>query len=154
MPRRRKHISALEATIGKSLRELRQRRGMTQAEMAKTLGINQSRISEYERGDLRVPGAVIVRIANALKVSTDEALGLEKPKTATLMNNRRLLRRLRRVDELPVADQRALIRFLDALLARHGMSGRVKSASRANESRASRSVQKRTPNKARRTRVA
>jgi hypothetical protein len=45
-------------------------------------------------------------------------LSFDATKPQTLVRHRGLLRRLRKLDELPAADQKALVRFLDALVAR------------------------------------
>lgn len=118
MPRRRSYITPVdEKTIGRRLRELRVRRGLTQAALAEQLGIDQTLVSNYERGVARLHGALIAAFAQALRASADEILGLKdlKPKP---QENGRLLRRLQRVEELSVADQRAVLRYLAALLER------------------------------------
>lgn len=60
------------------------------------------------------PVALLVDLARALTVSTVELLGVQpetlSPKTA------RLLKRLRRIEELPPADQRAVLKLVDAML--------------------------------------
>jgi transcriptional regulator with XRE-family HTH domain len=53
-------------TLGDHVRELRQKRGLTQADLAARLGVPQSRISEIESGS-RVPNLVtMLRLAAAL----------------------------------------------------------------------------------------
>ena len=53
-------------TLGDRVRELRQKRGLTQADLAGRLGVPQSRISEIESGT-RVPSLVtMLRLAAAL----------------------------------------------------------------------------------------
>lgn len=109
-----------ESSFGRRLREIRKRRGLTQAELAQKLGLQQSMIAQYERGYIRVHAAtLIVRLAAALQVTPNDLLGTEELKIDGALQNRALLRRLKQVDQLPVADQKALIRFLDALIARH-----------------------------------
>ncbi|MEM9192887.1 MAG: hypothetical protein AAGF12_27175 [Myxococcota bacterium] len=62
---------------------------------------------------------MLVRLASALEVSADELLGLQAPGTPRgITNNRRLLRRLKRIEELPKRDQDALIRTIDAFLGK------------------------------------
>ncbi len=118
MPRRRTYITPVdEKTIGRRLRDLRKRRGFTQTEVAEQLGIDQTLVSNYERGAARLHGALVAAFAKALRVSADEILGLKGISAAA--TNGRLLRRLQRIQELPPADQRAVLKFLGALLERH-----------------------------------
>jgi transcriptional regulator with XRE-family HTH domain len=80
---------------------------MTQTELGDAAGVSQRVVAYYESESAQPPGSLLVDFAKALKVSTDELLGVKPiaeklpPKTA------RLLKRLRRIEELPAADQRA-----------------------------------------------
>lgn len=58
----------MTGTVGERVRQVRQERGWTQAELAKRAKIAQSSVSELERGDSR-GSAYIVDIAVALGVS-------------------------------------------------------------------------------------
>ena len=108
-----------QETIGQRLARLRRERGITQAEIAEKLGIVQPMVSDYERGQLRLHGQLIVELSRLLGVSADEILGLEKPKTGGgSVKNRRLLRRLQQLEKLPRLDQQALLRTIDAFLAK------------------------------------
>jgi transcriptional regulator with XRE-family HTH domain len=122
LPRARKQVAPVEVQIGRRLRELRETRGVTQAEVAEALGVNQSRISEYEQGGLRLHGAVIVALARSLRVSADELLGLDKTDSRR-PKNPRLLRRLQRIEELPASERRAVLKILDSLLEKHAGNG-------------------------------
>lgn len=106
---------------GERLQALRKRRGLTQAELAKKLGLYDSLIAQYEGGYIRLHASLIVRLAAALQSSPNELLGSEPVKSDRVIRNRGLLRRFREVDRLPKADQKMLARFLDGLLARHGL---------------------------------
>jgi len=97
---------------------------MSQGRLAAALGINQSRISEYEQGGLRLHGAMIVALSRILGASTDEILGLKKTKTQRPKRSR-LARRLERIEELPSAERRAVLKILDSLLEKHGRNGRA-----------------------------
>src|SRR5712691_4393286 len=123
LPRRRKQAMPVEVQIARRLRELRELRGITQAEMAEALGVNQSRISEYEQGGLRLHGAVLVAMAKTLRVSADELLGLDKRQTPG-PKNARLLRRLQRIEELSAGERQAVLKILDSLLEKHSGDGR------------------------------
>src|SRR5438270_7583928 len=71
----KKRLEEGATDFGRRLVELRKARGLTQVEMAERLGSTQSFVSKYERGDLRLHGELIVKLAAALGVSTDELLG-------------------------------------------------------------------------------
>lgn len=56
---------------GGDIRRVREARGMTQLRLAQILGVDQARVSHYERGT-RTPDADMLRaIADALTVSMD-----------------------------------------------------------------------------------
>ena len=103
--------------IGQRLARLRKERGITQKELAGELGVTQSHVSEWERGNLRLHGELIAKIARILGVSADELLGLSAADKRSL-TNRRLARRLQAFDKLPKRDQEALLRTIDAFLAK------------------------------------
>jgi transcriptional regulator with XRE-family HTH domain len=106
-------------TIAQRLARLRRERGVTQQEMAERLGVSQPVVSDYERGELRLHGELIVTLARILGVSTDEILGYTPaPRTNGAVKNRRILRRLQQLDRLPTRDQQAVLRTLDAFLAK------------------------------------
>lgn len=120
MARKPSQLDLAEA-IGRRLKALRNRRQLTQAEVATQLGVHRSLLAQYEGGYLRLNAELIVHLAAILKASPNELLGSEPIKAERPVRNRALLRRFREVDRLPAADQKALARFLDALLARHGL---------------------------------
>lgn len=122
VPRRRKTNAPVdEKLIGGRLRELRKRRGKTQVEIAAALGVNQSLISQYERGETRLHGALVVAYARALRTTSDKILGLEKIEDDGVLKDRRFLRRLQKIDQLPKRRQQALLKSLDMLLRGAGV---------------------------------
>lgn len=123
MPRRsRIRLPALDLgdeTLGQRIARLRKERGFTQVELAKRIGIIQTLVSDYERDRLRPHAEMVVRFAISLDVTTDELLGRAPPtRQAQTIKNRRFLRRLQLIDKLPARDQEALLRTIDAFLAK------------------------------------
>ena len=57
------------------IRDLREDRDMTQAQMGRILACSQRVYSNYERGDLDIPTAVLIRLADYYDVSVDYLLG-------------------------------------------------------------------------------
>lgn len=63
--------------FGNALKTLRLKENMTQAQLARKLGLTRSVISAYETG-LRLPSYdILIHIAKIYNVSTDYLLGLE-----------------------------------------------------------------------------
>ena len=58
--------------IGKRIRELRKRKGLTQAVLAEMSGLEPSNISHIERAATKLSLPTLVSIANALQVTLDE----------------------------------------------------------------------------------
>ena len=107
-------------SIGMQLAQLRKEKGITQGEMAKLLNVSQPMVSDYERGELRLHGELILQITDILKVSANDILGFKeiKDNNNDAPKNRRLARRLQAIDTLPKRDQDALMRTIDAFLSK------------------------------------
>lgn len=119
MPKKGKYVPPVdEKTIAKRLRETRARRGKTQVEMAKLLGISQSLYSEYESGDVRLHGGLIAGLAKILQTSADDLLLIKPSKENGAIHDRRFVRRLGRIDALSKTDKQALLATIDAFLSK------------------------------------
>jgi len=102
--------------FGARLKDIRAGRGLAQAELGKMVGVSQRVVAYYEQEDAQPPGALLVDLARALKVSADELLGIEPVKDKVPAKTARLRKRLQRVEHLPTPDQRAVLKFVDALV--------------------------------------
>ena len=60
----------MNARIGQNIARLRKARGMSQAELARHLGVDQTMVSKYERGQRRIYVDALETIAQALGVPT------------------------------------------------------------------------------------
>jgi len=109
-------VQEAEENIGQRLARLRRERGMTQVELAQRLDVAQPVVSDYERGELRLHGQLIIKLSDILGVSSEELLGLKKAPSNGALKNRRLLRRLQAIERLPRRDQQALLRTIDRFL--------------------------------------
>lgn len=111
--------------FGQRLSQIRKSRGMTQAELGEAVGVSNRVIAYYEADGAQPPGAMLVDLAKALRVSTDQLLGLKAPKDKRSPRTARLLKRLQKVEQLPPADQRVILKLVDGLLGRRpGTNGR------------------------------
>ena len=117
MPRVGSYISPVdEKTIARRLKEIRKRRGKTQAELAGILGVDQTLVSAYERGVVRVHGAIVAAFAKALRISADEILGLKDMQKDGIFSDRRFIRRLEKIEKLPKRAKQALLKTIDTYL--------------------------------------
>ena len=57
------------------IRDLREDRDITQAQLAKILGMSQTGYSKYETGENDIPTVVLIKLADFYKTSTDYLLG-------------------------------------------------------------------------------
>jgi len=105
-----------DTQIGARLREARIERGVQQKVLAAQLGMDQSVLSRYERGELRLPSPLLARIVRALGVSSDAILGLKETKRTAVVQDKRFLKRLHAIDSLPERQRDALLTTIDGLL--------------------------------------
>ncbi|WP_231571723.1 helix-turn-helix domain-containing protein [Gordoniibacillus kamchatkensis] len=62
--------------IGHRIKELRERQGWSQDQLAELLGMNRANVSNYERGVItNIPSEIIVKLAALFGTSTDYLLG-------------------------------------------------------------------------------
>ena len=70
--------------VADRIKELRERAGMTQAALAKQLGITRSSVNAWEMG-ISVPSTqYIVELAGLFRVSTDYLLGVNSSATVSV----------------------------------------------------------------------
>lgn len=69
--------------IYRRIRDLREDKDLTQTQMGKILSCSQRVYSNYERGDIDIPTAVLIKLADFHNVSVDYLLNrTDNPKTA------------------------------------------------------------------------
>ncbi len=103
--------------FGTRFAALRQARSLTQEELGSKVGMTQRMMAYYEQEDSQPPGALLVDLAKTLDITSDELLGIKPAKPKASPKSARLLKRLQQVEKLPQSDQRAVLKFVDALVA-------------------------------------
>ena len=61
-------------TFGQNLKAIRKRMKLTQAEMAKEIGISQSYLADIEHNRKNISLAVVLRIAKGLNISVNKLI--------------------------------------------------------------------------------
>lgn len=101
--------------FGKRLSKLRKAAGFTQVELANELGVTQRMISYYEGHSEYPPSNLIPLMAQILRVSADELLGI-KPLKKSRQPDSRLLRRMQQIEKLDNSTRRQVIQVIDTFI--------------------------------------
>src|SRR5271157_3559686 len=89
-------------TLGQRVTRIRKERGFTQVELAERIGTIQTLVCDYEKERLRLSAEMALRFALALDISVDDLLRPKSARTVARQPNRKVLRRLERIEGLPV----------------------------------------------------
>ncbi len=109
-----------ESGFGERLVALRRAKGFTQVQLAEASALTQRAISYYENHHGFPPAPALIALAKALRVSTDELLGVKASKAVREevdAEERRLWKKFQLVGDLPEKDQRAVLRLIHSLSA-------------------------------------
>jgi transcriptional regulator with XRE-family HTH domain len=105
--------------LGRRIADRRKALGITQVELAKTLGIAQQTMAHYEGGVSRIAVALLPPLARALKTTIEDVIG-ETGEVRRSASKRgpapKLQQQLERLSALPKAKQRAVMQVLDSVL--------------------------------------
>jgi len=103
--------------LGQRVAALRKEQGITQVQLAESLGIAQQTLAHYEVGRLRMAAGTLPTLARLLSVSIEELLG-EEPKLAKGKRGPapKLQQQLEQIAQLPKAKQRFVMEMLDTVI--------------------------------------
>ena len=103
--------------LGQRIAGFRKDQGLTQTQLAETLGISQQTMAHYEVGRLRVAVSMLPTLAEALDVSIEE---LMDTRPATKKGKRgptpALQQRMEQIGAMPRAKQKFITEMLEALI--------------------------------------
>ncbi|WP_116812457.1 helix-turn-helix transcriptional regulator [Steroidobacter cummioxidans] len=102
--------------LGKSIEKLRKSQQMTQAELARAVGVTPQAIYAYEIGDRRPSVLIVAKLAKALAVTVEELTGLRC--TVPTRKGRlspRAARLAERLQALPTTQRRLVFRIVTSL---------------------------------------
>lgn len=102
--------------LGAHISLLRKARGMTQAELARALGVSQQAVFAYELGDRRVSVLILAKLSKTFTISVEELMGIAKPvRIPKRRLSPRAMRHAERLQALTKTQQRFVIRIIDLL---------------------------------------
>jgi transcriptional regulator with XRE-family HTH domain len=91
---------------------------MTQAELARAIGVSQQAVFAYELGERRISVLILAKLSKIFSTSVENIVGLSKPSsTRTGRLSPRCIRHAERLQALPKTQQRFIIRIIDVLEA-------------------------------------
>jgi transcriptional regulator with XRE-family HTH domain len=117
VPRPPKELLFSKEEVGQRIRTLRLDRGLPQVELARLLSVHQTNVSAIERGRRALTIHQLLKLARALKISTDQILTGSGPRQYGNVD-RRFLRRLQKIDKLSKRDKQSLLGTIDAFLSK------------------------------------
>lgn len=105
------------AALGQRIAQFRKAQGLTQTQLAETLGISQQTLAHYEVGRLRVALVLLPALTQALGVTCEDLLN-EPPTRAQAKRGptSTLQRQIEQVGQLPRAKQKFVIEMLETVL--------------------------------------
>jgi transcriptional regulator with XRE-family HTH domain len=116
-------IIAMEKTrdsvgFGRRLKQARQRRQLSQKELAAMIEVHPRQVSKYEMGTSYPTVAKLLEIVRTLKIRPEELLADIEPQPEEQLSNLRLLQRFKDLEQLPRHDQDTIVELIDAVVAR------------------------------------
>jgi transcriptional regulator with XRE-family HTH domain len=106
--------------LGERICLLRKSHGITQAQLAETLGVSQQTVQAYEVGRRRIQVAALPVVARTLAISLEELFGESTPATRGKRGPApRWQQQMEAIAKLPKARQRFVSEMLDTVLAQH-----------------------------------
>ena len=102
--------------LGIHISRLRKEQGMTQAELARTLGVSQQTVFAYELGDRRMSVLILVKLAKIFEVSIEALTGLTLPIRTQSRLSPAGMRHAKRFQQLSRTEQRFVKKIIDVLL--------------------------------------
>ena len=101
--------------FGKRLAELRKVNGLTQQALGEKIDVSKRVIAYYEGETEYPPAHLIVPLAKALKISTDELLGVKKQSVNFNDKFTTLWRRLKVVETFSDKERKALLQYVEII---------------------------------------
>lgn len=114
-----KHATPQTHGFGPRLAEIRKNAGYTQQQLADEIGASRRQIAYYEAESEHPPANLLIDLARALNVSTDELLGMHAGRKAAkpAVVSTRLERRLKLIERMPPKPKQQLLGLIDTFIA-------------------------------------
>ena len=114
--------------FGERMAKLRYKAGYSQRDLARETGISQRMIAYYEKQAQYPPTHVLPILADALGVTVDQMLGLDKIKSNEKNKDMRLWRRFSKIEKLDPKEKRQIMMLLDTFIEKDRLREKARTA--------------------------
>lgn len=104
--------------FGARLVQFRKAAGYTQQQLADEIGASRRQIAYYEGESEHPPASLLIALAQALNVTTDELLGVRQTRKPASVSTR-LERRIKQIERMPAKPKQQLLGIIDTFIAAH-----------------------------------
>lgn len=112
------------ASFADRLKELRKRKGLSQADLAGLIEVHFTQVSRYERGETKPNAEAMAKLAKVLDTTVDFLMsGSSDDLVQEAGLDKELVNRFRQVQELPADEKRTVLSLLDAFIAKSKIQG-------------------------------
>ncbi|MCK9292230.1 MAG: helix-turn-helix transcriptional regulator [Arcobacteraceae bacterium] len=98
-------------SFGKKLTECRKAKGLSQAKLAKQLGVHHTIIGRYERDEVKPTIDIVKKIAAELDTTVGYLLG--ETDKQNVLKDPKMLKRIQDIENLPTKDRESLLLTID-----------------------------------------
>lgn len=98
-------------TFGKKLKEARETKGFSQAELARQIEVHHSIIGKYERDEVKPSIDVVKKIALVLNTTASFLMG--ETKEQNVLKDPAMFKRMADIENLPAKDKECLLLTVD-----------------------------------------
>ena len=104
-------------TFGERLKEARLKKGLSQSDLSKMVGIHYTQIGRYENKGAQPSADILSKMAHTLSVSSDYLIGGTTDEQAMgILKDLDLLKQFKKVEQLPNEKKNIVKELLDAFL--------------------------------------
>ncbi|MFS1522782.1 helix-turn-helix domain-containing protein [Microbulbifer sp. 2304DJ12-6] len=114
----------IRKAFGLRLKELRKQKGWTQKELARQVDIRFAQLNKYECGMHIPPIERLIQLSTALGITLDY-LVMGNEENIQPLHNRRLMERLKELEQFDHEDQETIIKMIDAMIVKRRVEGAI-----------------------------
>ncbi len=105
--------------LGKRVVGLRKKKGLSQSDLAKQVGISYAQVGRYETKGAQPPAEVLKKIADALDTTVDYLIsGDTDEKAVSTLKDAELLQQFRAVEQMDEDDKMTVKKLIDAFITK------------------------------------